>query len=92
MHELYIDSHESLFTLANDIYPFGGCISFWKPTNTRLLISIGYNEVILKQCIFSLKSWTTPDEEKWLILKDKGYGVMASAFSMRELGFALKII
>ena len=91
MYELHVDSHESLFALANDMYPFGGCISFRNPTNVRPLISIGHDEVILKQYIFSPKSWTTPDGEKGLIPKDEGCGVMASAFSMRELGFALKI-
>lgn len=91
MCELHVDSHDSLFALANEMHPFGGCVSFRKPPNIKPLISIGHDEVMLKQCVFSPKSWTTPDGEKGLMPKDEGCGVMASAFSMRELGFALKI-
>ena len=90
-HELYVDSHESLFNLANDAHDFGGFVSFRKPIDAKPLISLGHDEATLKQCVFSPKSWTTPDGEKGLTSKDEGCGVMDSAFSMQELGFALKL-
>ena len=46
------------------------------------------DEVIMKQFIFTLLSWTLPDGSKPLIPKDEGMGLMISAFTCRELGFA----
>ena len=49
---------------------------------------LGQDEVIVKQFLFSLLAWTLPDGSRPLIPKDEGLGLMISAFTCRELGFA----
>ena len=70
---------------------FGGYLSVRKPKNKKKLMIIGQDEVIMKQFIFSTLAWTLPDGSRPLIPKDEGMGLMISAFTSRELGFAYTI-
>ena len=54
-------------------------------------MSFGHDEVITKHFYLTEKSWKTPDGEKGLTPKDEGCGLMVSAFSCRELVFALEL-
>jgi hypothetical protein len=45
----------------------------------------------MKQNCFTSKSWTAPTGQKAIILKDKGMGVMISAFVSRDFGFGLTL-
>jgi hypothetical protein len=47
--------------------------------------------LILKQYAFTTKAWTAPDGTWGLIPKDKGAGVIISAFVSREYGFGMDI-
>ena len=47
----------------------------------------GHDECIFKQYIFTSKNWITNEGITPLVPKDKGQGVMISAFQSRELGF-----
>ena len=49
--EFFIDSHESLLELVNELHDFGGCVSFRKNPNEKPLISIDHDEEIVKKCV-----------------------------------------
>jgi hypothetical protein len=70
----------------NGTTKFGGNLSVFKQPNSKALalIRFGQDELILKQYAFTTKAWTAPP-------KDKGAGVMISAFVLREYGFGMDI-
>ena len=51
-----------------------------KPAEDKPLLTFGHDECIYKQFIFSNKAWVGPNGETVLIPKDKGIGIMISAF------------
>jgi hypothetical protein len=51
----------------------------------------GQDECIVKQYLFTQKSWNGPNREQALIPKDDGLGVMMSAFVSREFGFGMEL-
>ena len=89
-YEFHVDDCQ-YFHLACEHVPFGGYLSVRKPLNIKKVMIIGQDEVIMKQFIFSLLAWTLPDGSRPLIPKDEGMGLMISAFTCRELGFAYTI-
>ena len=48
---------------------------------------LGHDECIFKQFQFTNKSWVSDDGTHKILPKDKGMGVMISAFQSREFGF-----
>jgi hypothetical protein len=51
----------------------------------------GQDECIVKQYLFTQKSWNGPNGETALIPKGDGLGVMISAFVSREFGFGFEL-
>ena len=89
-YEFHVDDHDA-FQLACDSLPYGGNLSVRKPSDKKALMMLGQDEVIMKQFLFTLLSWTLPDGSKPLIPKDEGAGLMLSAITSRELGFGFTV-
>ena len=70
--ELHVDSHPSFQERMNGTTMFGRILSVRKPLNTKPLIGFGQDKFILKQYLFTSKAWTTPDEQKPVILRNWG--------------------
>jgi hypothetical protein len=90
MVEFHVDQHPSFQDgVSNTLY--GGNVSVRIPANTKPLICFEQDECIFKQFTFTPKACTAPDGQKSMIPKDKGLGVMISAFVSREFGFGFYI-
>jgi hypothetical protein len=89
--EFHIDNHPSFQKKMNSTTEFGGNLSVSKPPGPKPLIGFGQDESLLKQYAFTTKAWTAPDGSCGLIPKDKGTGVMISAFVSREYSFGIDL-
>lgn len=70
---------------------FGVNLSVRKQEDKCPMFSFGLNEFIFHQYIFTTgKAWKGPKGELAAIPKDKGYGIMISAFQSCEFGFTMK--
>jgi hypothetical protein len=56
----------------------------------KLLILFGQDEAIFKQYWLTSKAWVGRNQERPLLLKDEGQGVMLSVFKSREFGFRFR--
>ena len=90
MIELHVDDHEE-FQVACRSVPFGGNVSVRKPVGQRKLMMFGQDEVIFRQFLMWMYSWTLPDGTKQLVPKDDGMGLMLSSFCSRELGYGFPL-
>jgi hypothetical protein len=52
----------------------------------------GHDECIFKQYLLTEKVWTLPTDEKQLVPKEEGQGVMISAFQSRKFGFGMPVM
>jgi hypothetical protein len=75
----------------NEKNGFGGRLSVRFPNHLKLLIIIGHDECIFKQYSLLKNYWVAPDGQRVFVPKDKGQGVMVSAFQSRESGFELEL-
>ena len=84
--EFHVDDHED-FSDIGDTLPFGGGLSVRKNPALKPLLIFGQGECIFKQYTFRSKCWNGPKGQVPLMPKDKGQGLMISAFVSREYGF-----
>ena len=57
------------------------------PRRKKTTIILGHDECIFKQYQFKNKEWVSDEGTREILPKDKGMGVMISAFQSREFGF-----
>ena len=88
MAEFHVDA------LPNSIYnekvcdaQFGRCLGIWRDPSNNPIFSFGQDECIFKQYPFTGITWVGQNGEMPIVPKDKGYGIMISAFQSREFGF-----
>jgi hypothetical protein len=86
--ELHRDDH-TLFQADWNHLSFGDNLSMHKGVQEKTLIMLDQDKCIFKQYNLSLKSWSDPNRTRALLPKDKGQGVMISAFVSREFGFGM---
>jgi len=93
MVKLHVDEipNNQLLTRINADCKFGGNLSFKKKQDEKLLFSFGLDECIFCQFIFNGYAWKGPKDQQAIIPKDKGYGIMISAFQSREFGFGMRL-
>ena len=91
MVEYHVDTNPVFQDRMNAETRFGGRVSVRKDPLQKPLISVGQDECIFKQYLFSSKSWTAPDGTKAIVPKDDGLGIMISAFVTREFGFGMEL-
>ena len=89
-YKFHVDDHPSFHDNCLHV-PFGGYLLVRKPRHKQKIMMFGQDEAIMKQKLFTLFSWTLLDGAKPLMPKDKGQGVMVSAFTSRELGFGCDV-
>jgi hypothetical protein len=92
MVEYHVDACKEFMERKNNESEFGGDLSVQRDQSKRPLIVFGQNECIVKQYLFTQKSWNGPNGETALIPKDDGFGVMISAFVSRDFGFGFELI
>jgi hypothetical protein len=91
MVEYHVDTCKDFMERKNKESEFGGDLSVRRDQSQRPLIVFGQDECIVKQYLFSKKSWSGPKGETALVPKDDGLGVMISAFVSREFGFGFEL-
>jgi hypothetical protein len=88
-----VDDCKELFQRAQELFDFGGALSIqWledkeRDQSEKPFIIFGQDEVIFKQYLLTLKHWIGREEDRPLVPKDEGQGVMLSVFQSRERGF-----
>jgi len=88
MVEFHVDAHRSFQEEMNtSATPFGGKRSVRKPTDSKMIISIGHDEAIFNKHAFSSKCWSGADGETPIRPKGDGEGIMTSALQSRDVGF-----
>ena len=93
MVEIHVDEipDNASLTRINAECRFGGNLSVRKGKEERPLFSLGQDECIFRQFIFTGSAWTGPKGEQGIIPKDEGNGLIISAFQSRELGFGMTL-
>ena len=87
----YVDDYLFIQEKCENI-PFGGNLSVRRPSDKIKTMIIGLDEVIMKQYIFSLLAWSSPNGSSWTLMpKDEGLGLIISGFASHELGFQYSI-
>ena len=92
MVEYHVDTCKEIMEKMNKESEFGGNLSVRFDPEKRPLVVFGQDECIVKQYLFTQKSWNGPNGETALIPKDDGLGVMISAFVSREFGFGFQLM
>jgi hypothetical protein len=83
---------KEILTKIYQEYCYGANLSIrMNPLEDRPLLSFGHDECIFQQFIFTERSWRGTSGEQTIIPKGEGYGLMASAFQSRELGFGFEL-
>ena len=54
-------------------------------------MTIGQDECIFKQYLFTAGYWMMPDGAKQLVSKDEGNGIILSSFTCCELGYGCPV-
>lgn len=85
--EFHVDDHPLLFATMTEHVPYGGYLSVRKNDSDKPLLIFCQDECIFKQYTFRSKCWNGPSGEVPLMPKDKGQGLMISAFVSGEFGF-----
>jgi hypothetical protein len=92
MVEYHVDACKAFMERKNNESEFVGDLSGRRDQLKRPLIVFGKDECIVKQYLFTQKSWNGLNGETALIPKDDGLGVMISAFVSREFAFGFELM
>ena len=90
LYEYYVDDHLTFQDACKNL-PFGGHLSVRKPLDKKQIMMIGQDEAIMRKNLLTLCAWSMPDGARPLVPKDEGYGLMLSAMTCRESGFAFTV-
>ena len=90
MVEYHVDVCKHFHTLMKDS-KYGGNLSKFFPQGKKAIILLGHDECIFKQFQFTNKGWVSDEGVREILPKDKGMGVMISAFQSREFGFGMEL-